>query len=525
MNLTHALGWTLLHFLWQGALIALLLAGGLVFLRRAGSGVRYAASCAAMILMLACATATFLGLEFTGTRSHHYAPALINLAPLTGPAATGGVLSGGPLADYLPALVWAWFGGVIALSIRSLGGWAVAERFARRHTWPAEAVWDERFAALVKRLRISRPVRLAVSALAQVPAVVGWMRPIVLVPASVFVGLTVEQIEALLAHELAHVRRHDYLVNLLQTATETLLFYHPAVWWVTRIIRNERENCCDDLAIETCGNTVAYVQALTELEQMRHVTPRLAMAANGGSLLGRAQRLLGMNQTAGTAAAGWLAVIGIAACLLVAGIAANGLAQRTEKAAAASPRPAPAIILAQQTGAPPQALRSPSPSPAAPKKPEEKKDSGGWLDAIQAEGYRDLNVDQLIALKIHGVDGEYIRQIRAAGLRLTVDQLVAFRIHGVTADFIDGLKQVGLRDLKADDLVALRIHGAEPDWIRQIQSLGYPNLSVDNVVALRIHGVTPAFIVDARNHGLNNLSLDQLIRLKQLGILKTPEII
>src|SRR5262249_12859543 len=90
------------------------------------------------------------------------------------------------VTDHMPALVWAWFGGVIALSIRSLGGWAVAERFARRHTRQAEANWDETFAALAKRLRISRPVRLAVSALAQVPAVVGWARPIVLVPASVF---------------------------------------------------------------------------------------------------------------------------------------------------------------------------------------------------------------------------------------------------------------------------------------------------------------------------------------------------
>src|SRR5205814_4150217 len=125
---------------------------------------------------------------------------------------------------------------------------------------------------------------------AQVPAVVGWVRPIVLVPASVFTGLTAEQIEALLAHELAHVRRHDYLINLLQTVTETLFFYHPAVWWVSRAIRNERENCCDDLAVEICGNTLAYVRALTDLEQMRQGMPRLAMAADGGSLLSRVQR-------------------------------------------------------------------------------------------------------------------------------------------------------------------------------------------------------------------------------------------
>jgi beta-lactamase regulating signal transducer with metallopeptidase domain len=448
-----------------------------------------------MLLMLVSAAAKFVELKFGGTSVHRYAVVPVS-ADIAGRKASGVSAASTAVADYLPGLVWAWIGGVIALSIRSLGGWAVAERYARRHTWRAEAVWEERFAALVKRLRISRPVRLAVSALAQVPAVVGWARPIVLVPASVFTGLTAEQIEALLAHELAHVRRHDYLVNLAQTAAETLLFYHPAVWWVSRKIRNERENCCDDLAVEVSGNTVAYVQALTEVEQMRHATPRLAMAADGGSLLNRVQRLLRTKETASPSPSALLASIGIAATLLVAGVVANGLAQRPE-----------------------------GPAPAAKGAEEKKKDSGVWLDEIQSAGYRDLNVDQLIALKVHGVTGEYIRQIRAAGLQLTADQLVAFRVHGVTADFINELKQAGLKDLKADDLVAFRVHGADPAWIRQIQALGYPNLSADNVVALRVHGVTPAFIREAHSHGLKDVTLDQLIQLKQLGILKTLDTI
>jgi bla regulator protein BlaR1 len=313
MNLTNALGWTLLHFLWQGALIAILLGVALSLLRRASSQVRYRASCAAMLLMLVCAGLTFVELKFSGTPAHHSNPALMSVA-LSPEVNSAWSVSPAATLDYLPALVWAWLGGVIALSIRSLGGWAVAERLAQRHTWAADAMWEERFAAIAKRLRISKPVTLAVSALAQVPAVVGWMRPIVLAPAGIFTGLTIEQIEALLAHELAHVRRHDYLVNLLQTAAETLFFYHPAVWWVNRNIRYERENCCDDLAVGVCGDTLAYVRALTELEQMRHGAPRLAMAANGGSLLSRVERLLGLHQTASTAPSGLLTV-GITACL------------------------------------------------------------------------------------------------------------------------------------------------------------------------------------------------------------------
>ena len=130
------------------------------------------------------------------------------------------------------------------------------------------------------------------SAVAQTPAVIGWIRPVVLLPASALSGLEPGQIEALLAHELAHIRRHDYLVNLLQTAVETLLFYHPAVWWVGRQMRAERENCCDDLAVAVCGDALVYARALTELEQIRIAAPRLAMAANDGSLLNRVRRLL-----------------------------------------------------------------------------------------------------------------------------------------------------------------------------------------------------------------------------------------
>ena len=119
------------------------------------------------------------------------------------------------------------------------------------------------------------------------------MKPVVLLPASALAGLTPQQLEAILAHELAHIRRHDYLVNLLQTLVETLLFYHPAVWWLSRRIRIERENCCDDLAVSLCGDPCTYARALADLEALRGPARSLAMAANGGSLLQRVRRLLG----------------------------------------------------------------------------------------------------------------------------------------------------------------------------------------------------------------------------------------
>jgi beta-lactamase regulating signal transducer with metallopeptidase domain len=561
MNLTYSLGWTLIHFLWQGAAIAVVLAGVLALLRHAGPRTRYAASCAAMILMLVCGTATLLIMEFT----HGTLPA--RSQPVVSAAADSGIFlnadrwSERPVApavgDYLPFLVWAWFGGVFALSIRSLGGWAVAARFARKYTTPAAAVWQERFADMAKRLRISKPVRLAVSALAQVPAVVGWTKPIVLMPAAVFTGLTAEQVEALLAHELAHVCRHDYLVNLMQTAVETLLFYHPAVWWVGRSIRNERENCCDDLAIEICGNRVAYVRALTELEQMRGVTPRLAMAADGGSLLQRVQRLLRMSHSGNSAPSGLLLIVGIAVISLsVAGVAAKELRQEP---AAAPERPAPAPPVDPLAPPAPQATPAPRPAPArggtrsvdliTPQRADnaQTQSSGDWLGEIESAGFRDLTVDKLIEMKVQGITGDYIREIRAAGfdpdadkliemrvhgvtgdyaqqirstgLQTSLDKLLEFRIHGIDADWINAQNRAGFGNLSADKLIELRIHGVSSDFVSQIRSLGYPDISVDTILEMRIHGITPDYVREAKSR-FKDLTPDQIIQLKTYNILK-----
>ena len=139
---------------------------------------------------------------------------------------------------------------------------------------------------------------------------------------SALAALSPAQVEAILAHELAHIRRHDYLVNLLQTLVETLLFYHPAVWWLSRRIRTERENCCDDLAVSLCGDPYAYAKALADLEELRGTSGRLALAATGGSLLQRVRRLVGAPSHAGRGP-GWAA--GIAALLLMTGVAAGAI--------------------------------------------------------------------------------------------------------------------------------------------------------------------------------------------------------
>ena len=147
--------------------------------------------------------------------------------------------------------------------------------------------WQQALSKLAAKIRLSRPVPLLVSALVQVPTVVGWLRPVVLVPVGALGGLPAEYLEALLLHELAHIRRQDYLVNMLQSVAEALLFYHPAVWWVSGHIRAERELCCDDVAVSVFGNALTYASALAHLESCRpeYFEQAISIKGAGASLM------------------------------------------------------------------------------------------------------------------------------------------------------------------------------------------------------------------------------------------------
>jgi D-alanyl-D-alanine endopeptidase (penicillin-binding protein 7) len=155
-----------------------------------------------------------------------------------------------------------------------------------------DPAWQERLSRLAERCGLGRDVRLRVVDGLASPITAGWWRPVVLVPASLIAGMPPQLLEALLAHELGHVRRHDYLVNLLQNVIETLLFYHPAVWWLSRRIRAEREQIADDFASRQLGEPRRLALALSELEKLQFSSHHLAQAANGGDLMARIRRLL-----------------------------------------------------------------------------------------------------------------------------------------------------------------------------------------------------------------------------------------
>jgi VWFA-related protein len=298
------LSWTLLHFLWQGTVIAVVYAMLRSLLGRSLSAQgRYVLACAALMAMSVAPPLTFL------------------LVPSAG--GTGSwTISAAEWQRLLPAVVALWLLGVLAFSIRLLGGWRFTARL-RSTAHPAAAEWRQTLERIAAGVGARQPVRLLVSSLVDVPTVIGWLRPVILVPVEFFTGLPFEHVTALLAHELAHIRRHDYLASILQGIAESVLFYHPAVWWISEQIRSERELCCDDLAVAATGDVLAYARALAELESRQPVRLTPALAANGGSLVNRIRRLMEpahaiANNLPGPGAAWammllWLAGMGVAA--------------------------------------------------------------------------------------------------------------------------------------------------------------------------------------------------------------------
>jgi len=319
VQIIERIGWTLIHFVWQGAAIALLLAITLRALHRRSASVRYLVACAALGLVVVMPLVTMPFVEVTEPPAEvgsaiEPVPALEPLpvevvevgelpiqpiettpveftlmevhVPWTQRAVTA-------LEPALPYLVFGWLLGVFGLSAWHLGGWAQLQRMRCRMVREVAKPLEAKLADLATQLGVTRAVGLLQSALVEVPTVVGWIKPVILLPASAISGLTADQLEAILAHELAHIRRYDYLVNILQTVVEILGFYHPGLWWISQKIRDEREHCCDDLAVHVTGDSVRYARALTSLEEMRHRGAELAIAAGGGNLLGRIARLLG----------------------------------------------------------------------------------------------------------------------------------------------------------------------------------------------------------------------------------------
>lgn len=514
-----ALAWTLIHFSWQAAAIAFVY--GVVDRALSGlsSRARYGLALAALLAMVAVAIATLIHQEALARVAAQ--SLAIPIADEDVPLALAAMKDGtafrsawSPAHDAL--LFWldlAWLAGVSLLSVRAIGGWILLRRLVRA----ADIEVPAPLAAMVEQLRLRmtlRPVSLRLSWQASGPFVMGLFRSVVVVPVSALAALTPDQLEAVLAHELAHIRRADYFWNLLQTLVETLFFFHPAVWWIGRRLREEREHCCDDLALVACGDPLAFATALCTLEAARIPAPTLALALDGhrpaSALRLRVAHILGEALPAPRRAAP----------LMLAGIAALGLCAVTilprARAAVVQPvRPKHAPMIRIAGGATftattiateaPVPARVPEPLPAAAVEKGDAVDSAppapaaeSYEAAMLRAGYGgDLRA--LPMLEKLGITPDYLRSITALGLGLpNAKQLQILWSHGARASDVEAFRAVGAAPPNLYDFVGYHLYGVTPALVTGMRAAGFDGIPSRKLVQLAKLGVTPAYAAAAR---------------------------
>jgi beta-lactamase regulating signal transducer with metallopeptidase domain len=544
-KLLQTLGWTLLHFVWQGAALAALFAVANTVCRRATT--RYALAVLTLALMIAAPVVTFTELTRQKDPAVRYGAqgaSAIAVKPVQGVSVTARPSAPAPEipASQPAGIVWlveAWFLGVVLLSLRTAGGLFLVEKMRRREVKPVVRELYEKCLALQRKMGFERVIRYCECLRLDAPAVLGWFRPLVLLPARALTGLSEEQIEMIIAHELAHIRRLDCFVNLFQIGVETLLFYHPAVWWVSQRIRTEREHCCDDEAVAVCGDAVNYARALTLMEEWR-TAPALLMAANRSPLSQRVVRLLGLDGAAGRfRVAGMAVAIACLAGAILAGNAFLGVAHAAlgSKGSSNQAQGSASVALADEQGSSGAIVVRPAKASTYAKgfasteqtskdkdKDKEQKPSDqtankeSYLDAMEAAGFKNLSADELIAMKIQGVTPAYVKEIHDLGMKPSAEEFIGMRVQGITPEYIREMRSIA-PNLSIDELIGMKVQGITPQYANEMRGLGL-KAEPENLIGMKVQGITPEYVNEMRGLGLKT-DTDDLIGMKVQGI--TPE--
>jgi beta-lactamase regulating signal transducer with metallopeptidase domain len=545
--LAQAIGWALLHLLWQGVLVAAILAATLALLARQTANARYLASCGALLLLVVLGAATAYRTYDAGIPSGDASPAIFvaaapaDLSALTAASNAQPASAASPIERiasftraHLPQIVLVWLTGVLFLSIRLLFGWLRAHSIAKRNASEAAPEWQRAAARLAHALKLRRAVHLLESAAVEVPTVIGWLRPVVLLPAATLTGLSTEQMEMILAHELAHVRRNDFFVNLMQAVVETLLFYHPAVWWISHRIRVEREHCCDDVAVSVSGKPLVYARALTRLEELRIEDVHAFIAANGGSLLGRIRRLAVTRVESPNTPSRFVAGAALLTVLLALVIAPS-LPLRGQQQKVETPAPAPRPQASQTT---------------VEVKADVADENDDDVEAPEAEA-ADMTDDVVPAIApraiAQGIAGGIAGGIAEGVAGGVADGVAGGVFEGAIANVAPVIAlsppippavafapraprtpRASLRALAAINAVGDETPEATPPpaepGSRHRHHIGESGkLTIDDLIQLRASGVTPAYIDSMRGAGLGELSLDDIASMRAMGV--TPEYI
>ncbi|HEX3941616.1 MAG TPA: M56 family metallopeptidase [Acidobacteriaceae bacterium] len=579
----ETLGWTLIHFCWQ----ATILAGtyGLLDsrLRRARSETRYLLSFVTLLLMFGTAAGTlaYETMHFPAAASSF--PDATNSVLSALPSTSAMIAAGGQgrltffrLGSLLPWVDLAWLIGVVCFSTRTVAGWWCIQRLRRA---ALEEVPESVLAVCSKlreRLGISRIAELRVCQHLPGPLTIGVARSLILLPAAALLSLDPEQLEAVLMHELAHVQRADYLWNLIQTSIETLFFFHPAVWWLGKRIRHQRELCCDDLALAACADPLAYATALLQIAEQRQQRIDLAMAFAGdrpqSGLRIRIARILGVTlppASRWTARPFSLAAIGIASLLFLSPLprsfggqstpAIQNQAQPQAQIGMPSLRAPALIVQATKEEAPLQEPKLVKLQPDAKPAPAE----AGRIEQMRTAGH-DAEIDKhaartgqvmppsapggepfrsasaaanavtppVLAARMQAAEGgpaptapSYLDGMRDAGYRLDLSKdfhtLTTMKSLGVTPEYAKAMGTVGLGKPTARDLIRLKSLGVTPEYIRGLKQSGIEPKDFHELAEEKSLAITPEYVAGLKQTGLSGLSARQLIVLKALRM--TPE--
>lgn len=563
-SLTDALGWTLLHSLWQGTLIAFTLGVVMIVLRRASARARSLAASVALLTTMSATCLTFIALyeplsidnaalEAASVQVEKASPSSENTVQT--PAQKGfRALRFAPLSisreaiwldrvqEYLPALVLVWLLGAICLALRFLGGMVYAQRMKHFRAHPASAEWQARVTELAERLKLRRAPLLVESGLANAPMLVGFLKPIILVPMGFLSGLQTAHIEAIIAHELAHARYQDYLMSILQAVIETVMFYHPAVWWMSSQVRQEREHAADDLAADLCGDSRALAHALAILEERSLASDEAHFAtagvgANDGHLLTRVKRLLG-KQPERTFSLEYLAAYLVITSIFALSLTASPMLQPMVK-----PFVEPVVERAQAAASNLASRLVPLAAPSMPDSTS-RNDSGKthsfWSDdnSISTEGFweakfkeksltlimyknkwgrknynstmytglRYNEVQGLEASRVRSLSGELeFRLVKESGTFIFSGDAKSGEARGnymfqPNKDFSEKLKALGYNNVDDRDLIAMAVTDVKLDVLRELTGL---ELTTKDAIEIAVLGIKPNFVREARKLGLN----------------------
>ena len=566
--LVDTIALSLLHFLWQGAAIAAL-AGTLMLVLRSPA-TRYLVGVGALVSMLvAFGTTVFLlsGGDSAGELMTARAPAAALASPKVADVTSLSMLWTSQAANSSDAFVWmarAWFAGVFVFALRIVFGLLAIERLRRRSLVGLSPRLIARFEALQVRLGIERVIRYCQCDGVSVPAVIGVFRPIVLLPLRALTGLSAEQLDAVIAHELGHIVRFDVAVNFLQVFAETLLFFHPAVWWLNRRIRADREDCCDDVAVAACGSRVTYARALASMEGWRE-TPSFAMAATGGTVAARVARLLGMNrgepdERATRAIAAMLVLTAsLAAGVVSLGVALPAVAQTSDAASppakvepaipateAVPPVPAvpatealPPVPAVPAVPAPePQVAPPPPPVPAVrpakppreakpvqePKEPKAAKEPKVTKEpkvAKEPKVSREPIVDSEEKIETRHIEQTEVHQDVQVEVREEV-RINQNQNHSQNQNHDSNVaveRAVTIDVGKADAAAALKHMDVTPEYIREIRATGL-HAELGDLIALRSLGVSADYVAQMRALGIEG-DAAEIIAMKSQAV--TPD--